>query len=357
MSQPSADFLEGLPKAELHIHLEGSVQPETVLKLAHRHGMVDRLPGDSVDDLKAWFTFKHFRHFIKIYLTIQDLLRTAEDFSTVTYECGADMAAQNIRYREVTFTPYTHTHFQDKGLTVEAILEGLEDGRQRALHDFGVEIRWVFDVARNLSFKTTPDGTRSYDPHPADTTLQQALLGRDYGVVAFGLGGFEGGAPPEPFAHAFEKAKSEELYSCPHAGETVGPESIWGAINTLGAQRIGHGVRAIEDPELLVVLKEKQIPLEVNITSNVCLHVYPSVAHHPFPHLDAMGLVLTINSDDPPLFNTNLVNEYRLLGDIFGYRTRDIIRIARNAFVVSAAEAELKARLLSEFDNWVTEYA
>lgn len=343
-------FIQNMPKAEVHIHLEGAIQPETVLKLAARHQQLYKLPGDTVAALRNWFTFTGFPHFVKIYVTIQDLIRTPEDFALVAHECGADMARQNIRYRELTVTPYTHTDYLDKGMTIMDILQGLEDGRQRAKQDFGVEMRWVFDIPRNLSFPDR-DG-QGYDPRPAQRTLEFALAGRDYGVVGFGLGGWEPGAPPHPFAHAFAAAKESGLLCVPHAGETWGSDSVWGAVNDLQADRIGHGVRAIEDPSLLALLKERQIPLEINPTSNVCLSVYRRLAEHPFPHLDRMGLLVTVNSDDPPLFNTDLLHEYDVLATEFGYDEANLIRIARNAFVVSGVEPEIKQRLLTEFDTW-----
>jgi aminodeoxyfutalosine deaminase len=145
------------------------------------------------------------------------------------------------------------------------------------------------------------------------------------------------------------------LLSLPHAGELTGPTGVWGAIHALRAQRIGHGIRAIEDPWLLAYLVAHQIPLEVNLTSNICLHVYRQMGHHPFPHLDRMGLLLTLNSDDPPLFNTDLTREYALLVDEFHYAWPDVARIARNAFTASAAPASLRAQLLAEFDAWVAE--
>lgn len=352
-SESLADFIQAMPKAELHVHLEGSIQPATVLELARRHNQLDKLPGTDVETLRRWFTFTDFHHFIDIYLTIQDLLRTEEDFALVTYQCGADMAAQNIRYREVTFTPFTHTDYQAKGVTIDHILAGLEAGRRKAQAEFGVEIRWIFDIPRNLSFPQR-DG-RSYDPYPGERTLEYALAGQAKGVVGFGLGGSEINAPPEPFGHAFIAAKEAGLLSVPHAGETVGPASVWGAVVALRADRIGHGVRAIEDPHLLALLKERRIPLEVNPTSNVCLHVYHSLREHPFPHLDRMGLIVTLNSDDPPLFNATLSQEYQALAQEFGYGPADLIRVARNAFEVAGAEPAVKARLLAEFDGWAAQ--
>ena len=349
------EFIRAMPKAELHIHLEGSIEPETVLELAARYPSVADLPADDVAGLRRWFTFTDFPHFIEIYFALSSLLRTPDDFALIAYRCGADMAAQNIRYRELTFTPYTHTDLLDKGLTIDDLLDGLEAGRQQARAEFGVEMRWIFDIPRNSAFPNR-DGEK-YDATVAEKTLAYALAGRDRGVIGFGLGGFEVGAPPEPFAHAFAIAKAEGLLSVPHAGETVGAASVWGAINELGAGRIGHGVRAMEDPTLLSVLKERQIPLEINPTSNICLHVYRRMAEHPFPHLDRMGLFVTVNSDDPPLFNTTLCQEYEVLAGEFGYDQANLARIARNAFVASyartSADAELKTRLLAAFDEWV----
>ena len=301
-------FVAAMPKAEVHIHLEGAIQPETVLALAARHNMVDRLPSADLDELRRWFAFTDFPHFVRIYMTIQDMLRTPEDFALIVAACGADMAAQGIRYRELTVTPYTHTHLQDKGLTMADIQAGLDMGRAQA---------------------------------------REA-----HGVVGFGLGGYEVGAPPEPFAHAFAAAQEAGLLSVPHAGETVGAASVWGAVEALGAHRIGHGVRAMEDPALLTLLKEQAIPLEVNPTSNICLHVYRRLAEHPLPHLDRMGLVVTVNSDDPPLFNTRLLDEYAVLALEFGYEKAGMARLARNAFAVAGMEEQVKAGLLAEFDAW-----
>lgn len=348
LSNPAA-FIQAMPKAEIHVHLEGAIQPETLLTLARRHQRLDVLPTTDLDGLRRWFTFTDFPHFVKIYLTISDLLRTAEDFAFVVYACGADMAAQNIRYREITFTPFTHTDLQNKGLTIDELLAGLEAGRQQAHADFGVEMRWVFDIPRNVSFRRTG----SYEPYPAERTLAYALAGQDQGVVGFGLGGFEVGAPPEPFAHAFQAAKAAGLLSLPHAGETMGAGSVRGAVYELQADRIGHGVRAIEDANLLGVLHERQIVLEINPTSNVCLHVYRRLAEHPFPHLDKMGLLVTVNSDDPPLFNTTLCQEYEVLATEFGYTPRDLARIGRNAYLASGAPPALKKQLLADFDRWV----
>lgn len=346
-------FIAEMPKAEVHIHLEGSIAPETVLELARRNNRLDKLPVSDVEGLRKWYTFTDFTHFVTVYVAIMGMLQKPEDFALVVYEHGADMARQNIRYREVTFTPYLHLGWEDKGLTIADLLGGIEEGRQRARKEFDVEIRWVFDVPRNANFPD-PNSAENYNPAPSELTLEAALAGRQYGVVGFGLGGYEVNCPPEPFAHVFGPAKRAGLLSMPHAGETEGPASIWGAINDLGADRIGHGVRAIEDPALMDELKKRGIPLEINPTSNICLHVYEDFESHPFRKLDEFGLTVTVNSDDPPLFNTTLTREYEVLAEHFGYDRAGLARIARNAYLVAGVEEDVKTRLLADFDVWVS---
>lgn len=329
------DFIHHMPKVELHIHLEGAIEPATLLRLAAGNRVA--LPADTVEGLQSWFSFSNFAHFVDIYLAIQSCLRSADDFSLVAYELGADMARQNIRYREATVTPYTHL-LQDKGLAAEDIIAGLEDGRRRARRDFGVEMRWILDIHRNLAMPAT-----------AEVTTQLVLDWADRGAVALGLGGNEATAPSAPFAPYFERIKAAGLASAPHAGEIAGPESVWSAVRDLQANRIGHGVRSIEDPHLLAVLLDRQIPLEVNPTSNICLGVYRDFEQHPFIHLLRMGLCVTVNSDDPPLFNTTLTQEYQRLADTFGLDRDDLQRLALNAVRSTFLPAEEKRRMEGEF--------
>lgn len=329
------DFIRQMPKVELHIHLEGAIEPETLLRLAERNGV--RLPADSVEGLRRWYQFVDFDHFVQVYMTIQGCLQTAEDFSLIAYELGADMARQNIRYREATVTPYSHL-WQDKGLVAEDIIEGLEDGRRRARRDFGVEIRWVLDIHRNL-------------PEPAgQVTTDLAIAWMDRGVVALGLGGNEATAPAVGFKRFFERARATGLHSVPHAGELAGPASVWSALRDLGAERIGHGVRAIEDPELLAHLKARRIPLEISPTSNLCLKLYRNLDQHPLIHLLRMGLEVTINSDDPPLFNTTLTKEYEKLAATFGLDGEEIERLVMNAVRAAFISAGEKQRLEQAFE-------
>lgn len=330
-------FIEQMPKAELHVHLEGAIAPETLLTLAARHGKT--LPADTADGLQDWYQFTTFRHFITIYLTIQDCIRSAEDFAFIVYAFGADRARQNIRYTEATVTPYTHI-WQDKGLHPDAIIEGLEEGRRQVRRDFGVELRWVFDIPRNL-------------PEPAGSwTADYAIQHMAQGVVGFGLGGDEARAAPELWEAPFRRAVAAGLYSVPHAGETAGPASIWASIRTLGARRIGHGVRSIEDPTLVAYLVDTQIPLEVNPTSNLCLNVYPSFAAHPLRRLWDAGVCVTVNSDDPPMFNTSLTHEYQVLHDHFAFTVDELETSAVRALHAAAPlglDAAAKTSLAQTF--------
>ncbi len=322
-----------MPKVELHIHLEGAVSPETYMRLCERNRLTPAFPLDPAQPTYPLPRPGDFQHFVRLYLAIQDAIRTADDFALVVYELARDRAAQRVVYSEVTVTPYTHI-WQDKGLSPEAIIEGLEEGRRRAREDFGVELRWILDIPRAL-------------PEPAATwTADWAIAWQERGVVALGLGGSEARGPAERFAAAFTRARAAGLHSVPHAGETGGPASIWAALHALGAERIGHGVRAIEDPLLLTYLKARQIPLEVNLTSNIALGLYPTLDHHPFPHLWRMGLYLTLNSDDPPLFRTTLTEEYVKAVRHFGLTWNDVCTLVLNAAQATFLPPAEKQRLV-----------
>jgi aminodeoxyfutalosine deaminase len=288
-------YVRAAPKAELHVHLEGAIRPATLLELARRNNV--GLPATDLDGLRRWFVFRDFPHFVEIYIAITRCLRTAADYELIVHEFGAEMARQHVRYAEVTFTPASH---RVRGIADDAWFGGLSRGRARARAEFGVEIAWVFDLPRSMVAR---------EPGLGDDTVAVAIEGMSEGVVALGLGGIEAGFPPEPFAPWFARARAAGLRSVPHAGETVGPASVRGALDALGAERIGHGVRAIEDPALVAELAERGIPLEVSPTSNLRLGVYPDYAAHPLPRLLAAGVELTVNSDDPPLFNTTLNDE------------------------------------------------
>jgi aminodeoxyfutalosine deaminase len=331
-------YLRSVPKAELHVHLEGSIQPATLLKLAERN-RID-LPATTEAEVRTWFEYRNFAHFIEIYVTISQCLVTTEDYELITYELGEQLAEQNVRYAEVTFTPATHGI--SRGVAYDTYFQGLTAGRRRVQQEFGVEINWIFDMAydaANLVLARTV----------ADYTLGAAMDGKHDGVVALGLGGVEVGHSFEPLAPYFDRGRAAGLHAAPHAGEIMGPASIWGAIQVLGAERIGHGVRAIEDPRLVTYLADHRIPLEVCPTSNLRLGVYTDLETHPLRPLYEAGVIVTINSDDPPLFNTTLNQEVLLLHEPFGLDVAAIDDILLNGIRYSFLAVERKQQLEAAF--------
>jgi len=328
-----ADFIRAMPKVELHVHLEGSIQPETLLMLAQRNGV--SLPVDSVDGLREWYTFTNFAHFIEIYIAICSCICSADDMELVARQLLQGQANQNVRYSEVIFTPYTHFASTCPILFADQ-LTALSRARDWAANHLGIGVNWV------------PDVSRSVRPLEHSLTVADwAISGQEQGIIALGLGGPEIDNPPELFEAAFVRARAAGLASLPHAGETVGPQSMWGAIKTLHANRIGHGVRCIDDPELVAYLRDTQLPLDVSPTSNVCLGVAPSLAEHPLPRLLDEGLYVTINSDDPPMFNTTLTNEYLQIANTFGFGVDTIEQLVLNGVKVS---------LLSQFEREAMEH-
>jgi adenosine deaminase len=333
----NSEFIRHMPKVELHVHLEASIRPSTLRTLARRNRVT--LPAAGLDGSRDAYHFVDFEHFKQLYLAIVACLQTVDDFSLIAYEFGADMARQNIRYAEATLAP--HISVANTGLPFAEILAGLNDGRARAREEFGVEFDWVLDIYRDL-------------PETRHQTAEWAVSARDQGVIGLGLGGTEQGYPAEWFADAFALARQAGVHSLPHAGEVDGPRSVWGAIRALGAERIRHGVRSVEDPALVAYLREQQIPLDLCPTSNLCLGLYPTYEEHPIRWLWDQGLYVTVNSDDPPMFNTDLVNEYQMLAAHLGFTTGDLEQMSLNALRASFLPAERKAAWEQEF---ATEFA
>jgi aminodeoxyfutalosine deaminase len=334
-----ADFVAGLPKAELHVHHVGSASPRIVAELAERHP--GTVPSDP-EQLREFFAFRDFAHFIEVYLAVVDLVRTPEDVQYLTYEIARELAiAQSVRYAELTCTPYTSVlpHEPGRGMPIEAYTEAIEDARVAAERDFNIVLRWIYDIPGEAGVPS------------ADATLGFALDHRPEGLVAFGLGGPEVGVPREQFAPHFRKAVEAGLHSVPHAGETTGPETIWASLRELSAERIGHGTSAWQDPALLAHLVEHQVPLEVCPSSNVATRAVASLEEHPLPRFVEAGVVVTINSDDPPMFGTTLNREYEVAADLLGLDEAGTADLARTAVRVSFAPDDVKARVLQEIDD------
>ncbi|MEP6984891.1 MAG: adenosine deaminase [Chloroflexota bacterium] len=332
------DFIKDMPKVELHVHLQGATQPETWLELAERNEV--KLPADTIEGMRDWFVFKDFPHFIQIYMAVCGTIRTAADVEFMARRFLAGQAEQNIQYTEITYTP--HLHYRIAKLDGRTQLDALNRARKWAKDTHDIDCGFILDISRNVT------------PEEGLWTTDLAISGMNEGVVALGLGGPEVGHPPEKHAISFQKAHAAGLACILHAGETEGPASIWGAIKQ-GTVRIGHGVRCIEDPKLMAYLREKQIPLEVCPTSNVCLKVFPTMEQHPLPKLIAEGLCVTLNSDDPPMFNTSLTNEYLTAARVFGMDvdvlTGLVINGVRASRLSDAQKSEMEAKFKREFDR------
>ncbi|HEV2373332.1 MAG TPA: adenosine deaminase [Streptosporangiaceae bacterium] len=327
------DFILAVPKVELHVHLVGSASAATVARLAEQNGSTT-VPTDE-DALREFLRFTSFAHFIEVYTAVSSLVTSGADLADLVEGAAADLASQNVRYVEMTVTPYPHV---SRGMPYGELAEALGEGRRRAAA-LGVEFAWVYDIAGD-------DG-----PAGADATTRFATRQPPEGLVGFGLGGTEAGVDRASYADAFDQARASGLASVPHAGEADGPASVWAALRSLRAERIGHGVRSVEDPALVAYLAEHGIPLEVCPSSNVCTRVYPSLADHPVKALMDAGVTVTLNSDDPPMFSTTLTQEYERVAGTFGLGVAEVAALLRNAVNASLLSPDRKKSLLSDIDE------
>ena len=336
-TSPDDAWIAGLPKVELHVHLLGSASVPTVLELARRHPERG-VPTDEAE-LARFYRFTDFAHFIDVYISVNTLVRTAADVEAVASGVLADLAGQQVRYVELTVTPDSHLLM---GIEPGAVAEALVAARTRARAEHGIEVGWVFDIPGELGLESglrTIDWVERYAPE---------------GSVAFGLGGPEVGVPRPQFADVFARARALGLASVPHAGETTGPETVWDALRELGAQRIGHGIAAADDPELMAHLATHGITLEVCPTSNVRTGAVASLAEHPWPRLVAAGVPVTLNSDDPGMFDTTLNGEFAVARDVFGVDADGMTDLVRTALDASYAPAEVRDRVTAELAAYGT---
>ncbi|MCO8276953.1 adenosine deaminase [Actinoplanes sp. TRM 88003] len=334
-------FIAGLPKAELHVHHVGSASPRIVAELAARHEGASPVPADPAA-LADYFAFRDFAHFIDVYLTVVDLVRDDEDVRMLTFEIARELSRQQVRYAELTITPYSSVK---RGIPAKAFCEAIEDARRGAAGEFGVDLRWCFDIPGEAGLEA------------AEQTLAIALGERPDGLISFGLGGPEIGVPRPQFKPYFDQARAAGLHSVPHAGETTGPETIWDAIRELGAERIGHGITAAQDPALMSYLAEHRIPLEISPTSNLRTRAVPSLDEHPLARLVAAGVPVSINSDDPPMFGTTLEEEYAVAARLLGLDDAGVAELARAAVRQSFLDPSGQAKLLAEIDAYTVRSA
>jgi aminodeoxyfutalosine deaminase len=285
--------VETYPKIELHVHLEATLRPERLLEIARRNDYP--LPVDTVEGVRGLYRFRDFDHFIEVWILVTNALRHADDFRQVVADYAAEASNHGAVYVEGIFSPIERTW---RGVGWDEIFEGYCDGVQDAKERVGIEVR------------LTPDITRGAPVDDAVRMVEHAIRYRERGVVGVGLGGEETMYPPEPFEPAFRRALDAGLGSVPHAGEVVGPSSIWGALRTLQPSRIRHGIRAVEDRALMEELRDRGIVLDVCPVSNLRTGAVASPQVHPLPELVAFGIPCSISTDDPEMFDTDLTREY-----------------------------------------------
>ncbi len=298
------------PKIELHVHLEGTVRPATLLEMARRNG--EELPARDVEGLAKLYRFRDFDHFLQVWVMTTHVMRTEQDFRQVVVDYAAEAASHGAVYLEGIFSPWFRVQ---RGIAWEAIFHGYADGAQEAWERYGVEVRLTPDVDRILPLDAAREIAR------------QAVRFRAEGldaIVGLGLGGPEIGHPPAPYAPAFAIGREGGLPAVPHAGETGGPESVRSALDDLGAHRIRHGVRAVDDPELVAELAERGTVLDVCPVSNLRTGVVTSLADHPLPVLLAAGVRCSLATDDPAMFDTDLGREHAAAAALGGVAARDL---------------------------------
>ncbi len=348
-------FILRLPKAELHLHLEGTVDTDTLIELSKRHPTPlpvennryapDPSGGEVLDQAKVEriYGYTDFTGFLLAFKAVTERLRTPEDYELITYNMCRNLARENVLHAEVFVSVGVVLW---RGGNFEPLFAGMERGRLRAESDFGISLLWIFDAVRHFGAE---EGRAVVDL--ALKLRQNQFAERDTSsIVGFGIGGDERRTGAGEFADVYRYAAEHGLRLTAHAGESVPADSIWGAIN-IGAERIGHGLHAIHDPELIEHLAEKQLPVEVCISSNVRTGCCLKLSDHPVRKLFDAGVMITLNSDDPTMFQTTLAREYQIAHDEFGFTGEQLRELARNSFEASFLPPEQKLRYLELVDR------
>jgi len=330
----SKTFIQGMPKAELHMHIEGSLEPELLFELAERNGIPLRYA--SVEEVRRAYDFSDLQSFLDLYYEGIQVLLNERDFYDLTWAYLQKVSAQNVRHAEVFFDPQAHT---DRGVPLESVITGirraLEDGEQQ----LGISSELIMCFLRHLSAEA------------AIETLHASLPFWKW-IVAVGLDSSEVGHPPEDFKAVFDEARKHGLLTVAHAGEEGPPEYIWQALDDLKVSRIDHGVRCVEDPKLVERLREEQIPLTVCPLSNVKLRVFDSIQDHNLKRMLELGLRVTVNSDDPAYFGGYMDENFEAVREGLDLSREDVYRLAKNSFQASFLDAAKKQQLLKELDDY-----
>ncbi len=324
-------FIVRLPKVELHLHLEGAIRPETLLELSQNKSGLRRKVGEWVGERRAQhFRYGSFRQFLLAFGIVTLLLEKPADYALATTRLLEWLAEQNVKYAEIIFSAGVVLW---KKQSVEAVFEAVAAAAEEAEPRTGVRVRWIFDAVRHFGL----DHVRE--------VLRWAGHYRSRGVVAFGIGGDEERGPAELFPDIFREARDQGLHGVAHAGEACGPESIRNTVELLGVERIGHGLTAIRDPQVMALLRERRIPLEVCPTSNVATGLIPRFEDHPLPKFLEAGLVVTLNSDDPAMFGTSLEEEFLKSARCFGFNRETVSKLCLNAVRASFLDEDEKQKL------------
>lgn len=323
-------FILSLPKAELHLHLEGTVEPQTLIELSEKYDAEPLTP----EAVVRLYRYADFQGFLMAFKAVTERLRTPEDYELITYRMMERLRAQNVLHAEVYCSVGVCLM---RKMNFDELFAGMERGRARAERDFGISVLWLFDSVRQFGVEQ------------AEAVVDLAIKLRERNVTGFGIGGDERRGPPEMFRATFARAKAAGLHLTCHAGETAGPESIWGAIN-LASERLGHAISAFEDEELMNMLAERQVALELCPTSNLRTGAISSLDRHPLRAYFDRGLMVTLNSDDPAMFGTTLLEEYALAQRHFGLTDEHLREIARNSFEASFLPAPEKLKFLDLLD-------
>ncbi len=328
-------WLRGLPKAELHLHLEGSITPATLLELSRTN---DTTPL-TVEQAREAYKYHDFPSFLMSFKAVTERLHTPADYETITYAMLRDLSEQGVLHAEAYISIGILYHFGR--FDVDEVMAAIERGRIRGEKDFGVSLLWIIDAVRHFGIE---ECTRVF-------SKAAELRHRYPSVVGIGIGGDEARGPAHDFRECYAEAKAAGLHLTCHAGEAVGPQSIWAAVN-IGAERIGHALTAQQDADLIDVLAERQIPLELNVTSNLRTGCCASLEEHPVRRYFEEGLMVTLNSDDPPFFGSNLLEEYILAHERFEFPLDSMRELAANSIEASFLPPERKLDLLGEVERY-----
>lgn len=341
-----SQFVLSLPKAELHLHLEGTVTPETLSELSQKHNKpfpwannrYKPLPDShrplTVEEAWVLYEYENFTGFLMAFKAVTERMRDPEDYELVTYRMLEKLASEGVLHAEV-FVSVGVVFW--RGQDFDPLFEGMERGRIRGERDFGVSLLWIFDAVRH------------FGPDEGHKVLDKALQFQSRNVAGIGIGGDERQAGPDLFGDVYRRAQRHGLRLSAHAGETVGPESIRGALDILNAERIGHALHAGEDEALMQRLVRDRVPLEICISSNVRTGCCGTYAAHPVRRFFEAGALITLNSDDPAMFGTSIAREYQIAQDVFGFTDDELKQVARNSFEASWVSEEKKREFLRRF--------